>query len=275
MGAEADPFGPLFIGSNLAKSDEILSKCVDALLAGKIVGIKGLGGYHLACDASNETAVANLRSRKMRSNKAFAIMSDSIESVSEICELNDTETELLCGAARPIVLLKKKQNNIIAPSVAMGLPELGIMLPYTPLQHLLLHDFVKAGGKFLVMTSANIYDNPIVTGEAEARTTLANIADAILGYNREILSRYDDSVCRIINAAGTNAIQMIRRARGFAPAPIKIHLENTKEAISTGPEQKNTFAYCRSIPNPNNNLNTEVFVSQHIGDVENAEVMNA
>lgn len=273
-GAKVDPHGPFFVGNSQESSDEIFSKCVRHLLDGKIVAIKGLGGFHLACDATNKDAVAQLRNRKMRSNKAFAIMAKDINSVEKICNVNSTEKEILQGSARPIALLKSLQNKILAPNVAMGLPEIGVMLPYTPVQHILLNDFCEAGGKFLVMTSGNIYDNTIVTDDEDAYKVLADVADAFLGNNRQILARYDDSVVRVIDAAGADAVQMIRRARGYAPAPIKIRLNNfSKQMFATGPEQKNTFAFSRPIPGTNKESkhNTEVFVSQHIGDVENAQ----
>lgn len=274
QGAGVGSLGPLFFGDTLEKSDEIFLNAVQYLMDGKILAIKGLGGYHLACDATNKGAVARLRERKMRSNKAFAIMAPDISSVNEICKVNKTEKSILEGSVRPIVLLKDKGAGILSENVAMGLPEIGVMLPYTPVQHILLHDFAKAGGKFLVMTSGNIYDNPIVTKDEDAFEVLSDIADAFLGNNREILARYDDSVVRVIDADGTDALQMIRRARGYSPTPIKIHLENPEATFATGPEQKNTFAFSRLIPGAKEDeANAEVFVSQHIGDVENAEVM--
>ena len=213
----------------------------------------------------------------MRSNKAFAIMAPNLKFVKEICKVNKTEQELLEGSVRPIVLLRSKNTNALANNVAMGLPEVGVMLPYTPVQHILMHDFANAGGKFLVMTSGNIYDNPIVTDDDLAFEVLGDVADAFLGNNREILARYDDSVVRVIDAGGTDAIQMIRRARGYSPSPIKIKSEKPDSVFACGPEQKNTFAFSRPIPeaDENSKFNTEVFVSQHIGDVENAEVMDA
>lgn len=258
-------------GKSQKKSDEIFSKCVQFLKSGKIVAIKGLGGFHLACDATNNDAVQTLRKRKMRSNKAFAIMAKDIEAAKLICEINTTEGNLLQGSSRPIVLLKDKHAGVLAPDVTNGLAELGVMLPYTPVQHILMHDFVKAGGKYLVMTSGNVYDNPIVTDDEEATKVFGDIADAILGNNREILARYDDSVMRVIDAAGTEAVQVIRRARGQAPMPIKINRANVDESFATGPEQKNSFAYSRVIPNAESDkFNSEVFVSQHIGDMDNA-----
>lgn len=274
QGAGVGTLGPLLIGDTQEKSDEIFSNCVKFLRDGKIVAIKGLGGFHLACDATNNEAVARLRLKKMRSNKAFAIMAPDLQSIKQICHVNAGEEKLLSGSARPIVLLKSKRTNTLAENVCMGLPEIGVMLPYTPVQHILMHDYANAGGKYLVMTSGNLYDNPIVTDDAEAYEVLGDVADAFLGNNREILARYDDSVVRVIDAAGSDAVQMIRRARGYAPAPIKIKLNKPAEVFATGPEQKNTFAFSRPIPDaePSAKVNTEVFVSQHIGDIENADI---
>ena len=274
QGAGVGTLGPLLIGDTREKSDEIFSNAVKFLRSGKIVAIKGLGGFHLACDATNIEAVARLRSKKMRSNKAFAIMAPDMQFVKKICHVNAPEETLLSGSVRPIVLLKSKRTNALAENVCMGLPEVGVMLPYTPVQHILMHDFAEAGGKYLVMTSGNLYDNPIVTDDAHAYEVLGDVADAFLGNNREILARYDDSVVRVIDGAGSDAVQMIRRARGYAPAPIKIKLDKPNEVFATGPEQKNTFAFSRPIPEtePNAKVNTEVFVSQHIGDVENADI---
>ena len=294
QGAGVGTLGPLFIGDTREKSDKIFANCVQFLRDGKIVAIKGLGGFHLACDATNSEAVARLRRRKMRSNKAFAIMAPDLASVKKICKVNKAEEDLLTSPAHPIVLLQTfsqllsspdqhfMTNSLgnfhllpgLAPNVTMGLPETGVMLPYTPVQHILMHDYVQAGGQYLVMTSGNLYDNPIVTDDAEAYEVLGDVADAFLGNNREILARYDDSVVRVIDAAGSDAVQMIRRARGYAPAPIKIKLDKPAEVFATGPEQKNTFAFSRPIPeaDENSKFNTEIFVSQHIGDVENADI---
>lgn len=212
----------------------------------------------------------------MRSNKAFAIMAADVESAKKIANVNNVEAEILEGSARPIVLCKKNSGaKNIAKSVTFGLPEIGIMLPYTPVQHILMHDFVKAGGQYLVMTSGNMYDNPIVTEDQQAYEVLADVADAFLGNNRQILARYDDSVVRVINAAGTDALQMLRRARGYAPSPIKIYDEDLEvPSFLTGAEQKNTFAFTRPIADASKDskFNAEVFMSQHIGDVENAEI---
>lgn len=261
-------------GESLEKSDLIVSKCIEFLLAGKIVAIKGLGGFHLACDASNADAVARLRQKKERSNKAFAIMSQDVDAAKLIAQVNKTEEKVLTSVERPIVLLKNKitktASQQIANIVCNGLPEVGVMLPYTPLQHLLMYDFQNAGGQFLVMTSGNIYDDPIVTDDKLAYSILEDVADAFLGNNRQIVSGYDDSVVRVIDAGGTDAIQVIRRARSYAPSPIKIKLENPqKQKFATGAQQKNTFAVSRPSSFESDKYNAEVFVSQHIGEVEN------
>ena len=246
---------------------------------GKIVAIKGLGGFHLACDATNADAVVRLRQKKERSNKPFAVMAADVECAKEICEINKVEQDLLTGSIRPIVLLQRKTETKIAHEVFCGLSEIGVMLPYTPVQHILMHDFCKAGGKFLVMTSGNIYDNPIIIDDDEAIDVLGDIADAILGNNRQIVARYDDSVVRVIKAGDDHAIQTIRRARGYCPEPLNVILGTGQNDIifATGPQQKNTFAFARPIvgAKSDDKANTEVFVSPHIGDMENARVFDA
>lgn len=210
---------PVFWGSDREKSDEVFARAVAALRAGQIVAVKGLGGFHLACDATNADAIARLRERKRREGKAFAVMMPTLDDVRAVCEVNEAEEALLTGSQRPIVLLKKRADAQFAKGLADDLPELGVMLPYTPVQHLLLHDF----GGMLVMTSGNIHDEPIVTDDARAMEVLAGVADAVLGNNRAIRSRYDDSVVRVVTAGSAGpTLQVIRRARGFAPLPLKV-----------------------------------------------------
>lgn len=267
-------------GLSRDQSDAIIAKAVEALSQGKILAVKGLGGFHLVCDASNEQALATLRERKRRKGQAFAVMARDLEQAEEYCLVNTVEKELLTGAQRPIVLLKKRPEVSLARGLADGLTELGVMLPYTPLQHLLLHDF----GGILVMTSANIHDEPIVTDDEEAYKVLVEVADAFLGHDRAIVARYDDSVARVIAVPdGEYSIQFIRRARGYAPMPLPLPPtaqeqapDTSKESSSSditppsvfaaGPEQKNTFCLTRE---------NEAFVSQHIGDMENAETFDA
>ncbi len=299
-------------GLTRAESDEIFSQAVELLRAGKILAVKGLGGFHLVCDANNVQAVARLRERKHRFGKAFAIMVANVQAASALCDVSDEEASVLSGSVRPIVLLRKASHTPQMPGVADGLLELGIMLPYTPVQHILMHDFAQAEGgscacvPALVMTSGNIHDEPICIGDAEAYEKLSDIADAFLGNDREILSRFDDSVVRVIRAGSAgSAIQMIRRARGYAPSPITFSLADSKDLalakgsidsidsrsaldsviFAAGPEQKNTFTLMRLVQegesasgkaaSESSSLSAEAFVSQHIGDMENAEALDA
>ena len=235
---------------------------------GGIVAVKGLGGYHLACDATNEEAIARLRERKHREGKAFAVMVASEKDAEALCFVNDAEKRQLTSPARPIVLLQKRPDVSFAPGLADALPELGVMLPATPVQHLLIHAF----NGMLVMTSGNIHDEPIVTDEATAFEKLGSVADAFLVNDRAIEGRYDDSVLRVLDAGPAgNVIQFVRRARGYAPLPLDIATPNqgehtSGELLAVGPEQKNTFTYVRG---------NQAFVSQHIGDMESVAVMDA
>ena len=272
------PLGPTVWGATREESDAILARAVELLLAGKILAVKGLGGFHLVCDANNPEAVATLRARKRREGKAFAVMAHTVEDVRRVCQVNDAERAVLEGAQRPIVLLKKRAGATFAAGLADNLPELGVMLPYTPVQHLLLHDFAEAASSpddgmppLLVMTSGNLHDEPIVTDDVEACEKLFAVADAFLGNDRAIRARYDDSVVRIVRAGSAGeAVQFVRRARGFSPVPLALQPAEPADAapsvFATGPEQKNTFTLTRG---------TEAFVSQHIGDLENAETYDA
>jgi len=255
-------------GHTREQSDAIIARCVHLLLEGGILAVKGLGGFHLVCDAENDSAVATLRARKRREGKPFAVMMEDIATIQKFCRINDAERRVLGGAQHPIVLLRKLPGARFAQGLADHLPELGVMLPYTPLQHLLMHDFAEAGGQMLVMTSGNVHDAPIEVDDDHAREALSGIADAFLGNNRPIRARYDDSVVRVIDADGEEAIQMVRRARGYSPVPLKLAPDDAARAefLCTGPEQNNTFSMVRG---------SEVFVSQHIGDLEHAETFDA
>ena len=246
-------------------SDAVFAQVIALLCAGGIVAVKGLGGFHLVCDAHNEQAIAQLRARKRREGKAFAVMVRDAESARAFCHVSAVEEAVLAGAQRPIVLLRKRADVALAPGLADALPELGVMLPCTPVQHLLMHDFIEAGGQMLVMTSGNIHDEPIVTDDLRAREAFAGIADAILGNNRAILARYDDSVVRVLNGPDGPALQFVRRARGYSPVPLGLEAHG-EPLLAVGPEQKNTFCLVRG---------KEAFVSQHIGDLENAETFDA
>ena len=271
-GAVDAPLGSVTWGSTREESDAIMARAVELLLEGKILAVKGLGGFHLVCDASNPEAVALLRSRKRREGKAFAVMMRDVADVRRLCEVSEVEEGILAATQRPIVLLHKRADAVFAPGLADDLPELGVMLPYTPVQHLLLHDFeTKGRGCCLVMTSGNIHDEPIVIDDEDAYAKLFGVADAFLGHNRAIRARYDDSVVRVVEAGSAGeAVQFIRRARGYAPLPLVMPphegADDECPIFATGPEQKNTFALTRD---------TEAFVSQHIGDLENAETYDA
>lgn len=269
------------VGTTRETSDAIIDRCVELLASGGIVAIKGLGGFHLACDASNEQAVAELRRRKRRSNKPLAVMVRDLADVERLCHVNDVERGLLAGSIRPIVLLRRRavcgsdgdspDALVLAPSVAHDLPELGVMLPYTPLQHLLLAAAEARGMHALVMTSGNLSEEPIETDDdlAWERLVAAGIADALLGNDRAILSRYDDSVVRVVDGAA----MPVRRARGYAPQPLALPaLDGTAPCVlACGPQQKATIALTREDADGH----VACFVSQHIGDVENGETFDA
>ena len=269
------------VGTTRGASDAIIERCVELLASGGIVAIKGLGGFHLSCDAANEQAVAELRRRKRRSNKPLAVMVRNLADAGRLCHIDDAERELLAGSIRPIVLLRRRtvgEGNggspdilALAPSVAHDLPELGVMLPYTPLQHLLLAAAASHDMHALVMTSGNLSEEPIETDDALAWEHLvaAGIADALLGNDRAILSRYDDSVVRVVDGD----VMPVRRARGYAPQPLSLPaLDGTTPCVlACGPQQKATIALTRT----DSDGHTTCFVSQHIGDVENGATFDA
>ena len=269
------------VGTTREASDAIIERCVELLASGGIVAIKGLGGFHLACDAANEQAVAELRRRKRRSNKPLAVMVRSLADTERLCHIDDAERDLLAGSIRPIVLLRRRtvdEGNgsspdalALAPSVARDLPELGAMLPYTPLQHLLLAAAEACGTHALVMTSGNLSEEPIETDDdlAWEHLVAAGIADALLGNDRAILSRYDDSVVRVVGGA----VMPVRRARGYAPQPLPLPaLDGAPSCVlACGPQQKATIALTRE----GTNGEATCFVSQHIGDVENGATFDA
>ncbi len=269
------------VGTTREASDAIIERCVELLASGGIVAIKGLGGFHLACDAANEQAVAELRRRKRRSNKPLAVMVRSLADTERLCHIDDAERDLLAGSIRPIVLLRRRtvgEGNggspdilALAPSVAHDLPELGVMLPYTPLQHLLLAAAEACGMHALVMTSGNLSEEPIETDDdlAWEHLVAAGIADALLGNDRAILSRYDDSVVRVVDGA----VMPVRRARGYAPQPLPLPaLDGAPSCVlACGPQQKATIALTRE----GTNGEAPCFVSQHIGDVENGGTFDA
>lgn len=235
--------------------EEPISEAARLLTQGAIVAVKGLGGFHLAVDASQDEAVKRLRWRKGREEKPLALMSSSLERIEQYALIGEQERRLLTSSQRPIVIVPKRPGNMIAPQVAPRNRYFGVMLPYTPLHHLLLtHPFLA-----LVMTSGNISEEPIAVDNGEAVQRLGNIADYFLLHNRDILLRSDDSVLRI---AGDRPRQ-IRRSRGYVPVPIFLR-KPVPEVLALGGELKNTVCLTKE---------NRAFVGQHIGDLENLETL--
>lgn len=254
-------------GKYISKAQMTSNECIEyitkVIKLGQIAAIKGIGGYHLACDALNETAVDRLRSRKHRDDKPFALMVKNLEVAEMFCNINEKEMQLLKSPASPIVLLEKKEDMKLPAAIAHLNKYLGIMLPYTPIHHIL---FEKEGvPELLVMTSGNLSSEPIFYENSAAISGLIGIADAFLINNREIYIRIDDSVTRVFN----NKEYIIRRSRGYVPKPIKINVhkllgldENYEipSVLACGGELKNVFCL---------NKNNLFYLSHHIGDLEN------
>ena len=234
---------------------DALALAAAALNGGAVVAIKGLGGFHLAVDAGSQAAVATLRTRKYRRGKPLAIMVRDLEAVAEFCHLSDEETALLTAPEHPIVLLKQRRFNRLAALVAPGLDVLGVMLPATPLHHLLFQQGRVPAA--LVMTSGNRSDEPICTGNDEALRRLHGLADFFLLHDREIVTRVDDSVARIM----AGKIRLLRRARGYAPVPLPLR-QPTADILACGAEVKNSFCLVRD---------QQAYLSQHIGELTGPE----
>ncbi len=259
------------------REDDAILETRRLLAEGKIVAIKGLGGFHLACDATNAKSVTELRDRKLRVDKPFALMMPDMETIEKHCFVSKAERELLTSPARPIVLLKRRPESNIAREVAPAQDGLGVMLPYTPLHYLLLADDERRlttdhePASVLVMTSGNISEEPIATDNEEARQRLSVLADAFLFHDREIHIRCDDSVVRAFDDMpqttihNSSSVYPIRRSRGYSPFPVKLPFE-VPQILATGPELKNTFC----ITNKN-----YAFLSHHIGDMENYETLKS
>jgi hydrogenase maturation protein HypF len=239
------------------RSTAVISQAADLLGSGAILALKGLGGYQLLCDARNESSVQRLREKKHREEKPFAIMFSDLSAISEVCEISEDEQQLLQSFAAPIVLLAKRGEGYLAPSIAPENPTLGVMLPYTPLHHLLMAQL----GFPVVCTSGNLHDEPIATANEEARTKLGPIADAILSHDRPIARHMDDSVARV-TVRGT---QYFRRARGYAPLPL-YHARSMPNILAVGAHYKNTIAI---------SFGNQTILSQHIGDLSTPEAHNA
>jgi hydrogenase maturation protein HypF len=281
-------------GAGASPDIAVIRRAAEMLAEGKVLAIRGIGGFHLACDATNPIAVATLRERKRRVDKPFAILALDVASAAQWCEVSESERALLESPARPIVLLRRRSDiaSPIADAVAPGNRSLGVMLPYTPLHHLLMREFRRVvphpafgtplppsgrgvggegqpappfhvvergpGGEVaLVLTSGNVSEEPIARDNAEAVERLGDLADAFLVHNREIHIRCDDSVARVFRGRPT----LIRRSRGFAPSPVRLR-RNLGQILACGAELKNTFCLTRD---------NYAFISQHIGDLENYE----
>ncbi|MEH1982221.1 MAG: carbamoyltransferase HypF [Nostoc sp.] len=251
--------GKSVTASMFSMLDDVDAVCT-LLQKGEIVAIKGLGGIHLACDATQETVVQKLRQRKKRYHKPFALMARDVEIIEQYCIVNAKEKELLTSSAAPIVLLQASGKKQLASSVALGQNTLAFMLPYTPLHHLILRRMNRP----IVLTSGNLADEPQCIDNDEAREKLGTIADYFIFHNREIINRVDDSVVRVLG----DKVQTIRRARGYAPASISLPpgFQNVPLILGMGSELKNTFCLLRE---------GEAILSQHLGDLENAAAFNA
>jgi hydrogenase maturation protein HypF len=236
---------------------DAIAETLNLLSRGKILAIKGLGGFHLACDAENQAAVSSLRSRKFREDKPFAVMCRDLEEVRQHCDVNEEEETVLLSVERPIVILKRRQDSTVAHAVAPYQETLGVMLPYSPLHYLLLNGPLRT----LVMTSGNVSDEPISYKNEEAFQRLGNIADYFLFHNRDIHTRCDDSVMRIFEGKP----YILRRSRGYVPFPAKLSFP-LEMILACGGELKNTFCLTRG---------QYAFLSHHIGDLENLETLTS
>jgi hydrogenase maturation protein HypF len=240
-------------GKLLAQKQEALTATIAALKEGKIVAVKGVGGFQLLVDATNQAAVLRLRQRKQRQSKPFALMVSSMAQAETLADLNKIERQVLQSAAAPIVLIKAKISSLIADAVAPSQALLGLMLPYTPIQHLILHAMQTP----LIATSANRHSEPICIDNSQAMEKLAAVADFFLCHDRAILRPLDDSIVRVIAGKPT----VLRRARGYVPTPVT--LKHTIPAtLAVGGQLKNTVAIAQ---------NQQVLLSQHLGDLEQLE----
>ncbi len=258
----AQPIGCFECGPRLevrGKREEVridggeIDEVVKALMDGKIVAVKGVGGYHLMCDATNKEAVMKLRERKNRPSKPFAVMVKDIDQAKKLAHINPKEEELLTSNRRPILLLKSKTQPLLTPKVAPNISKIGLFLPYTPLHLLILDRFKKP----LVATSANVTDEPIATNFASMQK-LSDVYDLLLDHNREIVNGCDDSVVMVVE----NQTIMMRRARGYAPSAIKLPFKLDKKVLALGANQKSTVAI---------GFDDNVILSPHIGDLDTIE----
>jgi hydrogenase maturation protein HypF len=248
-------------GGREIETPDPLGAVATALASGLIVAVKGVGGYHLACHADDEAAVAKLRGRKRREEKPFALMAPTVAAARRLVELTPAEEALLTGRERPIVIARRRRGAPAAASVAPHSADLGVMLPYSPLHHLLVED----AGTTLVMTSGNVSDEPIAYEDGEAVRRLGAIADLFLVHNRPIHTRTDDSVVRSVGGAGGRPL-MLRRSRGYVPASVNLPVEARRPITAYGAELKSTFCVAKG---------RRAWVGHHIGDLKNWETLHS
>ena len=244
------------VGTGVVERAGALEAAARLLCGGQVVATRGLGGFHLAVDATNERAVTRLRERKRREAKPLAVMVRGLADARVIGAVGPAEEALLISRERPVVLLRKRPGSPLAPSIAPGLDAIGVMLAYTPM-HLLLTELA---GRPLVMTSGNLSEEPIAIDNQDAKRRLGAIADAFLLHDREIVARYDDSVVRVADHTPI----VLRRARGYAPLPLRLPVASPRGLVAVGPHLKNTFTLAAG---------SDAYVSQHIGDLENLETL--
>ena len=245
-------------GTAVATADDALRAAAQDLLDGRILAVKGLGGYHLACRADREEAVAALRGRKQREDRPFALLVTGVEAARELVELDAAAEALLTSGARPIVLARRRADADVAASVAPRAPDLGVMLPYTPLHELLAADT----GVPLVLTSGNLSDEPIAFADDDARERLKHIADRFLVHDRPIATRTDDSVARVVRERPL----LLRRSRGYVPASLELPIASPQHILGMGAEQKNAFCVAKG---------GRAWPSHHIGDLKNYETLQS
>jgi hydrogenase maturation protein HypF len=238
-------------GNVLAEGSSALTAAVAALRAGSILAVKGIGGYHLAVDATNAEAVAELRRRKARDDKPFAVMVADLDEATRLCALDPRAREALVSSRRPIVLAPRQRDAPVADAVAPALPELGLLLPYSPLHHLLMNGV----GRALVLTSGNLSDEPIAHDDDDGVARLGPLVDGLLTHDRPIHIRCDDSVVR----AGSGRLQLLRRSRGYAPEPLPLPFAARRAVLAVGAELKSTISVAKG---------RMVVPSHHIGDLE-------
>ena len=260
LGARDPPRAGADVAGRELGAGDPLRAAAEALEAGRVLAVKGIGGYHLACLTDDERAVATLRSRKRREDKPFALMAPDLAGARALVELVPAEEDLLQGRERPIVIARRAVGADVAPSVAPGAPDLGVMLPYSPLRHLLLRD----AGRPLVMTSGNVSDEPIAYEDPDALRRLGAIADLVLVHDRPIHMRTDDSVLRSI--ARRRSPLVLRRSRGYVPASLDLPLPARRPLLACGAQLKSTFCVAKG---------ARAWLGHHIGDLENWETLRS